>query len=122
MLTIEKRGDDLFVEGVVMRPRTAAEPDLQGDFYDSEVVRQSAYEFMLQSRQLGVMHKSMLSAEHAGIVESRLTKRQETVGDETVPAGSWILKIKVLSSELRKRVLNGTFNGFSIGGSGRYEE
>lgn len=123
------------VKGPVLRPGIR---DRQGSMIAEDVIRTAAHDFMLRYRLgetgSGFMHKDFENRfDRFQIVESYVvdvaytvprTEREavdveQGVGDITVPAGSWVMAIKVLDDDVWKMVKAGTVKGFSIGGTAR---
>jgi len=111
-------GAERFIFGVVLVP---GEVDAQGDIYSAYEVRKAAHGYMQHfGGVLRVMHDGV-NVPAAKVVETYLTRVEETYGDETFPVGTWMLGSKLDKSEagdhLWKRVESGEFTGYSIGGT-----
>jgi hypothetical protein len=105
------------VSGIVLMPEVT---DAQGDIYDSEVIRKSAFDFLAnynKSTKLGHQHKDFKSWNtRFALVESYVAPLDFVLGDKTVKGGSWVMTVKVLDSKIWKMVKDGKITGFSIGG------
>ena len=105
------------VTGIVLKPETT---DAQGDIYDADVIRASAYDFLAnynKSTKLGHQHNDFKSwAARFSLVESYLAPIDFVLGDKTVIGGSWVMTVKVLDAKIWKMVKDGKITGFSIGG------
>ena len=122
------------IKAPVLRPEIE---DRQGTIISASVIEDACHDFNarlgLSKAEAGAGPKLM----HAGswndgsfheklvIVESYITTQDETFkvvqegGDDVdlhVPAGSWMMAMKVHDDEIWESVLSGHFRGFSIGG------
>lgn len=137
--TITKIDEELrIVKGPVLRPGIR---DRQGSTVSEKVIREAAHEFMIRYREgetgSGFMHKDFENRhKRFQIVESYVldveyvvprTERALVDGavpeagadDIVVPAGSWVMAVKVNDDDVWKMVKSGTVKGFSIGGTAR---
>lgn len=137
--TITRIDDELrIVKGPVLRPGIR---DRQGSTVSEKVIREAAHEFMIRYREgetgSGFMHKDFENRhKRFQIVESYVldveyvvprTERAlvdgavpEAGADAiVVPAGSWVMAVKVNDDDVWKMVKSGTVKGFSIGGTAR---
>lgn len=137
--TVTKIDEELrIVKGPVLRPGIR---DRQGSTVSEKVIREAAHEFMIRYREgetgSGFMHKDFENRHRRfQIVESYVldveyvvprTERSLVDGavpeagseDIVVPAGSWIMAVKVNDDDVWKMVKSGTVKGFSIGGTAR---
>lgn len=91
--------------------------DLQGDWARPEEIEKAVYDFVLESRDGGVMHKS---GGDATLVESVVftQEKQAAMGipEGVIPDGAWWLGYKVHSDEHREMVKRGELAAFSIEG------
>lgn len=112
-------GDRQVAVGVAMVPDAV---DLAGDFERAETIERFAEGYMERLAQgeskNGVMHSVFPDVETVSHVENRILQSQETIGDSTYPAGTWIVGKKVHDDALWDLITNdeGTLSGFSIGG------
>jgi DNA adenine methylase len=133
---ITKLDDELrIVKGPVLRPGIR---DRQGSMISEAVIREAAHDFMLRYRLgetgSGFMHKDFENRHNRfQIVESYIVDVEyvvprsersaldveQGVGDISVPAGSWVMAVKVIDDDVWKMIKNGTVKGFSIGGTAR---
>lgn len=137
--TVTKIDEELrIVKGPVLRPGIR---DRQGSTVSEKVIREAAHEFMIRYREgetgSGFMHKDFENRHRRfQIVESYVldveyvvprTERSLVDGavpeagseDIVIPAGSWIMAVKVNDDDVWKMVKSGTVKGFSIGGTAR---
>ncbi len=108
--------------------------DLQGDWLESDLIRELADDFMARLQDAGddvdavpgVMH-AVFPPEHVTLVENRVLEEDETIGGKEFPAGSWIQSWRFDDDELWSLVDDGILSGYSIGGidvkwAGPYEQ
>ncbi len=93
--------------------------DHQGDIISAEEIEKAAHDFMADSQQPGLMHKTMLRKHDSQIVESYILRSAQKFGKITYPAGTWFVGMRVYNPEIRKRIREGKLTGFSIGGRGK---
>jgi hypothetical protein len=115
---IEKREDQRIVLGVALVPDVE---DAQGDIINAEEIAQGAHDFMAnygaQRTHMGIMHKA--TTNKVVILESYIAPVDLYVNGKTIVEGSWVVKIKVNDGQIWKKVKNGQFQAFSIGGTGK---
>lgn len=107
--------DERFILGVVLEPERV---DAQGDIYSADEVRRAAHRFMEEFGGLGFMHRCRVN-DQVKVLENYLAPVEFTLGEVTVPKGTWLMAVRVLSDELWQRVKAGEVTGFSIGGTAR---
>ena len=107
--------DERYVLGIVLEPEVV---DAQGDIYSVEEIRQAAHRFMEEFGGLGLMHRLQVN-DQVRILESYLAPVDLEIGDVKIRRGTWLLAVRILSDELWERVKDGSYGGFSIGGSAR---
>lgn len=100
------------IMGVALVPD---EVDLQDDIISAEEVERAAHQFMLNKGVIGIMHEEFPSGA-SSVVESFVAPHDMILGTDTVSKGSWVLGVKVFDDDLLKRIEDGEFTGFSIGG------
>ncbi len=106
-------GDERYVLGVVLEPETV---DKQQDIYSHDEVRNTAHQYLVESRTIGLMHRGEIN-EKVQVLESYLAPVDFDIGGEPVKKGSWLLGVRVLDDALWAAVKRGDLTGFSIGGS-----
>ena len=92
------------------------EADYAGDGITIEEVEKTAYDYMINGRKIGLMHKGKPIA--ASIVESRLLRRDEIENGIRTPKGTWEAGIKIDDKKIWNMILDGTLKGVSIQGYG----
>lgn len=91
-------------------------PDREGDVVRKSTIENVAYDYMAEHQMVDEMHDEQARDDHS-VVESYVAPQDIDLGDESVPAGSWIVSVK-LSDDAWERVEQGEFSGFSIQGAG----
>ncbi len=102
-----------FVLGILLEPEVR---DSQGDIYSADEIRETAHDFMINSRRVGLMHQRLLG-QGANVVESYLAPVDFDVNGEKVRKGTWLLGIHVVDDAVWQDVKAGKLTGLSIGGS-----
>lgn len=106
------------VTGPVLIPNRR---DLQGDFEFKEDIEEAAHAFLANSRKIGEQHEFF---DGKGFpVESWIARDpvQDLKGQE-LPAGTWLMSVKITDGSTWDKVKSGELNGFSIGFTGVREE
>jgi len=95
------------VYGEILVPNV---PNVYGDIYTPEAVREFVYEFARQGFGLDVEHSEddILNVK-AHIVESFIARP----GDPDFIEGSWVVGVRITDGDLWQKVLDGEINGFS---------
>lgn len=97
--------------------------DSQGDIIEEEVLEKAAYDFTLDARRAGAMHKRIDGI--GRLVESMVftVEKQEALGipEGTLPVAWWI-GFKIDDSDTWAKVKSGEYSAFSIGGKAVREE
>jgi len=111
--------EERYVLGIVLEPQDPNDPrDSQGDVYDAETIRQAAYLFMEEYRNIGLQHSGLIN-DKVKILESWIQHEDTVIGGQNVLAGSWLMAVRVLDDDLWAAVKDGRITGFSIGGTGK---
>jgi len=113
---IIKSDEMRLVTGVVFIPDR---PDSQGDVISAEEIEYSAHDYMIRSRLSDLQHKIVLGNNSVVPVESYIAPQELVVNGITIPAGSWVMTVKVFDDKIWEMVKRGELNGFSISGVGR---
>ncbi len=90
-------------------------PDLQGDYVDDaqELVK-AEKTWRANGSPIWLMHRE--PAVGVSVVRSEITKADETVNGQFIPAGSWVVTVKVHNPELWQAVKDRKIRGYSIAG------
>lgn len=115
--------DQRIVKGPALRPEIR---DRQGTIVSADVIRKAAHDF-IKKLKAGLMHNDF--TQKLTIVESWITDidlsypaetrkldSEEVLESISIPAGSWMIAMRVDDDTLWAGVLNRTYKGFSIGG------
>lgn len=100
------------------------EPDIldsDGEFMDSAAIEKSAHNFMAKYRNIDIEH-NFQKADDVYIVESYIAPCDYQLGDQLIRKGSWVMATKFDNKDLWNKVKDGTFNGYSMGGTANYED
>lgn len=113
--------------GVVLEPRTAANPDTQGDWYTADDIEKACHSFgeHLAKGEGGadLMHADAGDGPLIGFpVESYIAPVDFTWGEgdrfEIVKAGSWVMGVRYPDPEIWAAVEKRELGAFSVWGSG----
>jgi hypothetical protein len=113
IVTKDEGADAHYILGIVLEPDVV---DAQNDTYSADEVQQAEQRFMIDFRNIGLMHKGHIN-EQVKIVESYIAPVDFQLGEESVKKGTWLMGVKVLDQKLWKACKEGDYTGFSIGGS-----
>jgi hypothetical protein len=115
IIKTEEDGDERYVFGVVLIP---GDVDTQGDTYSKAAVQKAAHSFMeIYGGHLKLMHRGEPIDEAAKVLETYISKQEETHGDEIFPAGTWFLASRIVDDILWSEVKVGKWDGYSMGGT-----
>ena len=117
---VEKKADKKQVFGwalVAEVGKGAPVVDRQGDVVNEDEMERFAYNFVSDSRQMGVMHKSLGGGK---LIESFVATRekQEAMGVDFGKSAWWI-GWQIEDDEVWKRIKDGELTSFSIHGKGK---
>lgn len=110
-------GWERIVTGVVADPETV---DSYGNIIDAETIRRAALQFMEYFQNMGVNHdkgpdgQSVILNDQIKILESWITREESVINGQLVPAGAWVLTVRIVDDEIWAGVLSGEFIGFSL--------
>lgn len=90
------------------------EPDSDGDVVTAEKVEEVAHKWLEEYRNIDLMHT--LSPANATVVESYVTPAEMSVGDYTLPQGTWVMGSKINDDDVWSAIKNGELTGYSIMG------
>lgn len=111
-IQIRKTEDEQFVLGIVLEPE---EEDTQQDVISEEEIRKTAHQFMRDFRQIGLMHRQLIT-EKVAILESFVAPVAFDIGKEHVKKGTWLLGLFIGDLSLWGQVKRGELDAMSIGG------
>lgn len=113
--------------GVVLEPRTADNPDTQGDWYTADDVEKACHSFLgaVSKGEGGIdlMHADNGEGPLIGYpVETYIAPVDFVWGEadrtEVVKAGSWVMGVHYPDSEIWDAVVKGELGAMSVWGSG----
>ncbi len=106
------------VYGIALEPEVY---DAQEHIISEEEIMKAAHDFMMGYRDqlttTGEMHKK--EAPGVKIVESYLSPVDFELNGQEVKKGSWVVVSKIKDDKLWKKVKDGEYKGYSIGGKGK---
>jgi len=109
--------DEHIVGGVIYEPMVE---DADGDFATAEDIRKASYGYMLESRQIKLMHKGLPI--RASVIESFIAPVDFESGGQIIKAGSWWVSVHVADPNAWAAIKSGEITGFSMGGIARTEQ
>lgn len=109
---IEKKEDEQIVTGIVLQPDVV---DAQSDKISAPEIVKARKAFQ-DAKAIFLQHTKKVAKKDFDIVEDYIAKEDTEIGDEKVRKGSWILSVKIHSSDIWKEVKAGKLTGFSIKG------
>lgn len=105
------RKDGTYEQVVMAEVLLPDTPNVYGDIYTRESIREFAYQFAIQGYGIDVNHDNVdVQGQEAVVVESFIARP----GDPNFIEGSWVVGMKILDSEVWQQVLDGTINGYSF--------
>lgn len=105
------------VYGVVLSPEEA---DLQDDFMLAEDIEKTAHDYLNRSRVIGQNHEAAIDAYpvESYIAPIDFDSGGPDYGPQKIKKGAWVLAVKINDPAQWQKVLDGEYNGFSLGGFG----
>lgn len=108
-------GELRYTLGIVLEPEVV---DAQGDVYSADEIRKSAWEYMANFRNVGLMHKGLVNGK-VRLVESFIAPCDMTLDGSTIHKGAWMMGLHVVDDEIWAKIKSGGLTGLSIGGFAR---
>lgn len=84
-------------------------PNVFGDYWTPEAVRQAAYMFMERGFQIDVEHDNVDVSDRVHVVETFVAR----TGDPDFIEGAWVVGVRITDAGMWQDVLDGKLNGFS---------
>lgn len=110
LIRLHCRNDDKDWEQVVFAEVLVPEtPNVFGDYWTKEAIKEAAYTFMAEGFGIDVDHDNIDVTGDVHVVESFIARR----GDPDFIEGSWVVGMKILDAEMWEDVLAGRINGYS---------
>ncbi len=106
------------VTAVVYEPMVE---DSQGDYMTEECIEKAAHQFMINKGENDIQH-NFQAAEGVSVVESWVTKSDETIGDQEIKKGTWMMSSKVDNDDIWDDIKKGELTGYSMGGIAQRSE
>lgn len=106
------------VTGIVYEPMVE---DTQNNYMTAEEIEKAAHWFMKNQGKVDLQH-DFDPLDGACAVESYVTKCDETIGDQAVKKGTWVMTVEVSDPDIFESIEKGEITGFSMGGLGKYSE
>lgn len=107
--------------GIVLEPRTSANPDAQGDWYTVDDIEEAFHAFHEEiakgSSGGDLMHDGTSEVGHPH--DSFLAPIEFQLGGQIVKAGSWVMGMHYPDDAIWKRVVAGELAAFSVAGVGK---
>lgn len=103
----DAEGWEQVVFAEVLIPET---PNVFGDYWTKQAVRDAAYAFMRKGFGIDVEHDNVnIAGSGAYMVETFIVRP----GDPTFIEGSWVIALKITDDDLWQQILDNEINGFS---------
>lgn len=110
-VALAKAAEKGILYGIVCTPD---ETDAQGEWVDADDIETAAHDFLKSNPVIKRQHSGEATDDR--VVESFVAPHDMTIGEQRVPAGSWVVGVK-LGSMSRGLVKAGKMTGFSMGGT-----
>lgn len=111
----KSEGEQRIAFGIVLEPDVT---DLHEDTYDEETVEKAAHFFMEEMQNIGVQHTQMVNNK-VKILESYIAptdlKIETPAGLVKIRKNTWLMKVRIVDTEIWNKVKSGDLTGFSIG-------
>lgn len=107
-----------YITGVVYEPLVK---DSHDNFMTEEEIIKTAYWFAKNGDKVDLQH-SFEELDDAVVVESWVTKSDETIEDEEIKKGTWLMTVEISDSDIWDKIQKKEITGFSMGGVGKYSD
>ena len=101
------------VLGIVAMPGIV---DKQGDEITKEAIEKACWEYNTEYGAVFYRHGMPLTSKEVELLESYVAPTDMKIGEHDVPAGTWLVRVKINDDKIKKEVLDGNIQGFSMGG------
>ena len=109
-LKLHVRADNTWERVVMAEVLIPEVPNVFGDYWTREAIKQAAYLFMMKGYGIDVEHDNIdVTGLGACVVESFIVRP----GDPDFIEGSWVVGMRILDDVLWEAVLSGEINGYS---------
>ena len=106
------------VTGIVYEPMVE---DTDGNYMTEVEIEKAAHWFMKNKGDVDIQH-SFEKKEGVEIVESSVTKAEQTIEDNVIRKGTWLMTMEINDPEVWEAIEKGQITGFSMGGLGVYDD
>ena len=108
---IETDTPEYTVTSIVLEPDV---PGPDGEWYTKETIRKASFDFMQMGQTIKLQHSGYTY--EAPIVENYLAPTNLTLGNQSVPEGTWVMTLRIQSEPIWVAIKRGNLTGLSIGG------
>lgn len=107
-----------YITGVVYEPLVK---DSHDNFMTEDEIIKTAYWFAKNGDKVDLQH-SFEELDEAVVVESWVTKSDETIEGEEIKKGTWLMTVEISDSDIWDKIQKKEITGFSMGGVGKYSD
>lgn len=111
-------GESHFVTGIVYEPMVA---DAHDNFMTEAEIEKAAHWFMKNGDKVDIQH-TFQQEDGLTVVESSVTKADQTIEGVAVRKGTWLMTIEVTNDKVWKAIQDGALTGLSMGGIGVFDD
>ena len=108
-MTLICKKNALYVKACVIANGIA---DTDGDILNTQEIKEIFTSF--NNQDSFEVHHNDLPLQEVSLLENYISKTDETLGLMTIPAGSWMIVIRVDNPNIQERILQGEFGGVSL--------
>ncbi|WP_165904926.1 MULTISPECIES: XkdF-like putative serine protease domain-containing protein [unclassified Dehalobacter] len=110
--------DRHYITGVVYEPMVA---DSHDNYMTEDEILKAAYWFAKNGDKVDLQH-DFEELESATVVETWVTKSDETIAGEVIQKGTWLMTVEIADPSIWEKVEKKEITGFSMGGVGKYSD
>lgn len=107
-----------YITGVVYEPLVK---DSHDNYMTQEEIIKAAYWFAKNGDKVDLQH-SFEELSDAVVVETWVTKSDETIDGEVIKKGTWLMTVEISDTDVWDKVQKKEITGFSMGGVGKYSD
>ena len=108
-MTLICKKNALYVKACVIANGIA---DTDGDILNTQEIKEIFTSF--NNQDSFEVHHNDLPLQEVSLLENYISQTDETLGLMTIPAGSWMIVIRVDNPNIQERILQGEFGGVSL--------
>jgi hypothetical protein len=113
-LVKETNNDEMTFTSIVLKADYRDDDGENQDFWPKEVVKQAAYDFMINCQQGNLSH--VFDTDLVKVAASYPAPCDFPMGGGEVKEGDWVMTLKIMDRELWESEFKaGNFNGYSVG-------